>query len=125
MELQQLDGQCGMLLLTGLASESPDALLDAIADEMVEVDDDTCGCDKCEGHDDPVASFHSFGNVLWTDVVGTKKKPTPGERLANYIKAKKLGTVTVSQVLKNAGNKNEFRTFIFVPNKKFLKAYSE
>lgn len=121
MDLEQLKGQCGMLLLTGLAGVTPQTLLASIANEMVEIDDDDCGCDKCKGHEEPTAELVGYGNVLWTDVKGTTARPTAGEKLAAYIKQKKLGTVVVSPVLKNAGNGNDFRVFIFTPNKKFLK----
>lgn len=121
MDTMQLEGQCGMLLLVGLSGSTEKSLLGEIASELIEVDDDDCGCEKCDAHGDPVATMKAFGNVMWTDVVSTKKKPTPGERLTAYIKAKKLGTIIVSPALTNAGNKNEFRVFIFTPNKKFLK----
>lgn len=122
MLVEQLKAQCGMGLATGLDAD-PARSLQCIADNILDVENEHCGCDECEGHD-------TMGSLIWnvvqfTDVVGPRERPSPGQKLAADIIAKKMGTVVATKPIVNAGNGNKFVIYLFYPNKKFITTYSE
>lgn len=63
--------------------------------------------------------------VQFTDVVGPRERPSNGQKLAAYIKSKKMGTVVATKPIVTASNKNKFVIYLFYPNKKFITTYSE
>lgn len=119
MRIEQLDGQCGVQIVSGL-TPNPETLCKEIHEYIVDTEDDHCGCDQCEGHSE---DGQLMGNVMFTDVVGTRTRPTNGERLAAYIKSNKLGKLRVTEAVKNPTNGNMFRVYLWTPNQKFIKNY--
>lgn len=110
MRIEQLNGQCGIYLLSGL-HVTPEENLRVIVGSEAFVTTGTRA----------IAVILS-ANVMWTDVARAKGALSSGEKLKRHITEKKFGTVKTMGPILNPNTKNKITVYVWTPNAKFMKS---
>lgn len=121
MRIEQLNGQCGIYLLSGLHVTPEENLQVIVGSEAFDMDGDICDC-ACSGCDDHDNAVILSANVMWTDVARAKGALSSGEKLKRHITEKKFGTVKTMGPILNPNTKNKITVYVWTPNAKFLKS---
>ena len=121
MRIEQLEGQCGIMVLSGLSINPEDNLRVIINSHAFETDEDICDC-TCSGCDDHDDKTELRANIMWTDVARARGALSSGEKLKRHITEKKFGTVKTMGPILNPNTKNKITVYVWTPNKKFMKS---